>query len=280
MSDPKRWLDDGAALDPDTRRALEAGRDIEPDRVAHASVWGALLAQLPPVGPAGAGGGVGGGMGGGAGAAASGGAGAAAGGSAGAAAGGAGAAMGGAGGGALGAMGVLKALGVGAGAGLAVLIGGQTMIGSSTPVPPSAPMASASVAASAVPVVAPVIATAEPVIPAPPEPSRAVEESPSEVPRGGAGADVGRVGAVREEARWIAQARQCLLRDDVDGALALLERARQRYPDGVLVQEREALAIEALAKSGRPEAAARRAREFQAAHPDSPLQQRVRDSTR
>lgn len=52
-------------------------------------------------------------------------------------------------------------------------------------------------------------------------------------------------------------------------ALALLNRHRQVFPHGVLAQEREVLAIEALRNAGNSAAAARRADSFKAAHPDS-----------
>jgi hypothetical protein len=266
VSDPKRLLDDPGILDADTRRALEAGRDVEPDRKAQRGVWAALIGQLPP-------GAIGGTAGGGA---AVGGAGGAA------AGGGSGAVVGGAGG-ALGTVGLIKSIGVGVGSGLVVLLAGQAIVGpGSTPAPTPATSVSEVVAPSpsAEPRAGRVHATSDaPVDEAEAEPE-VENEAAIEPVRGIAGAGAGRVGAVREEARLIATARQRLLRDDPAGALRLLEAARQRFSDGVLVQEREALAVEALAKSGRREAAEQRARDFQQAHPESPLKDRVRDATR
>jgi outer membrane protein assembly factor BamD (BamD/ComL family) len=52
-------------------------------------------------------------------------------------------------------------------------------------------------------------------------------------------------------------------------ALQLLADAAQRFPGGVLGQERELLSIEALAASGQSASARQRAAAFMQAHPDS-----------
>jgi hypothetical protein len=67
---------------------------------------------------------------------------------------------------------------------------------------------------------------------------------------------------LREESQAIVESRSALRAGDPKGALRLLELLRARYPDGALVQEREALTIEALARSGQTEAASRRAQTF------------------
>lgn len=54
-------------------------------------------------------------------------------------------------------------------------------------------------------------------------------------------------------------------------ALALAERHAETYPQSALGQEREVIAIQALALVGRREEARQRARRFRAAHPESPL---------
>ncbi len=266
MNDPKRLLDDFGALDVETRRALEAGRDVEPDRAARSSVWAALIGQLPP-------GAIGGAAGGGAAAG-----GAAAGG---AAAGGAGSAGGAVAGGALGTAGLVKSIGIGVGAGLVVVLAGQAIVGSKQEPRPT-PTVSASSVVTPVPSVEPPAVRGRLASPVPADEAEEDEahEAVVEPVRGIAGGGAGRVGTVREEARLIARARLRLLHDDPSGALRLLETARQRFPNGVLIQEREALAIEALAKSGQRDAAAARARTFQQAHPESPLKDRVRDATR
>ena len=63
---------------------------------------------------------------------------------------------------------------------------------------------------------------------------------------------------------------------ELAGALAALRDHEQRCPAGVLVQERERIAIEALAKLGRVDAARARARAFEERYPSSPHLRRVR----
>ena len=57
--------------------------------------------------------------------------------------------------------------------------------------------------------------------------------------------------------------------------LALTNEHRLRYPHGILDQEREALAIEALIKLGRLDEARPRARAFALTYPGSPHQARL-----
>lgn len=76
--------------------------------------------------------------------------------------------------------------------------------------------------------------------------------------------------ALRDESSAVLEIRRTLRAGDASGALRLLEQARQRFPHGALSQEREALSIEALAKSGASDAASRKAEAFLRAHPRSP----------
>ncbi|HEX7453273.1 MAG TPA: hypothetical protein VF294_13350, partial [Polyangiaceae bacterium] len=76
--------------------------------------------------------------------------------------------------------------------------------------------------------------------------------------------------ALRDESSAVLEIRRTLRAGDASGALRLLEQARQRFPHGALSQEREALGIEALAKSGAADAASRNAVAFLRAHPKSP----------
>jgi hypothetical protein len=76
--------------------------------------------------------------------------------------------------------------------------------------------------------------------------------------------------ALRDESSAVLEIRRTLRAGDASGALRLLEQARQRFPHGALSQEREALGIEALAKSGASDAASRKAEAFLRAHPKSP----------
>jgi hypothetical protein len=88
-----------------------------------------------------------------------------------------------------------------------------------------------------------------------------------------------RVGAesqLREESLAVLEARSALRSGDAARCLALLEQARVRFPRGGLGQEREALTIEALAKTGQSAVARRRAEAFLRAHPKSPYVADVR----
>jgi hypothetical protein len=82
--------------------------------------------------------------------------------------------------------------------------------------------------------------------------------------------------ALSDESGAVLEIRRTLRAGDAASALRLLEQARQRFPNGALSQEREALSIEALAKSGAGAAAARKARAFLRAYPKSPYASDVR----
>jgi hypothetical protein len=60
------------------------------------------------------------------------------------------------------------------------------------------------------------------------------------------------------------------------GALALLGASQQRFAGGALVQEREALIIDALVRRGDRDAAAKRARAFLSRFPNSPHAEKIR----
>lgn len=85
--------------------------------------------------------------------------------------------------------------------------------------------------------------------------------------------------ALRDESMAVLEIRRTLRGGDASGALRLLEQARQHFPHGALGQEREALSIEALAKSGARDAAARKADAFLRAHPKSPYAADVQSYT-
>ena len=82
---------------------------------------------------------------------------------------------------------------------------------------------------------------------------------------------------LRAEAALLHSARAALRAGDVAAAFAALEAARARFPKGALVQEREALVIELLAKSGQREAARASAGTFLKTFPESSLAPRVRE---
>ena len=79
----------------------------------------------------------------------------------------------------------------------------------------------------------------------------------------------------RDESRLVGSARSALRAGNAAYALQLVESAASRFPLGTLIQEREALRIEALVALGRTAEATTRARAFAAAYPKSPHLGRV-----
>jgi len=79
-----------------------------------------------------------------------------------------------------------------------------------------------------------------------------------------------------EESRMVAAARDALRAGNSAGALSLLGQAQQRFGTGVLGQEREALTIEALSKSGQRAAAQTRGQAFLKNYANSPYSARIR----
>jgi hypothetical protein len=79
----------------------------------------------------------------------------------------------------------------------------------------------------------------------------------------------------RAEARLVGVAREALQHGDPGRALVVLEDTQRRFPDGILLREREALSISALAAVGRKAEAASRASIFLRAFPNSPHAERV-----
>jgi hypothetical protein len=123
---------------------------------------------------------------------------------------------------------------------------------------------------------------------APPPPSPAAVEPPPADGPPPAGAPPARTApgahrSVRSPARrlgdetmLIKDARQALRAGDAARALRLLEESRRLFPSGVLQQERERLAIEALVKAGRAAEASARATAFLRKYPDSPHASEIR----
>lgn len=105
---------------------------------------------------------------------------------------------------------------------------------------------------------APVASLAAPASPAAPAPHSA---APPRTPRTPAD-------TLDREVRLLQAARQ-LLDSDPAGALRLAEQHRARFPNGVLVQEREVLSIQALARQGRSDEATSRADAFRQHFPGS-----------
>lgn len=82
-----------------------------------------------------------------------------------------------------------------------------------------------------------------------------------------------------EEHRLLRAARGALSSDPAH-ALALTREHERRFPRGVLAQEREVIAIQALAALGKAEAARQKADGFDDQYPDSPHRRRVDEVTR
>jgi hypothetical protein len=76
--------------------------------------------------------------------------------------------------------------------------------------------------------------------------------------------------ALALESALVTQARADLKRGDPRAALATLQRLKRESPRGVLHQEREVLAVQALAAAGQKDAARARARAFIQSYPNSP----------
>ena len=95
-------------------------------------------------------------------------------------------------------------------------------------------------------------------------PPAAAPRSPSSGVRKAQGSRLAAEGGV------VLEARRDLREGRPEDALRLLDAARTEFAAGALVQEREALAIEALSRSGRREAARARAAAFLRAYPGSP----------
>lgn len=273
MNAPRRWLDDTG--DTGLQDLLRSGTSLDPPPGAQDDVWASLLTRLPPLPPPGGPPGDPSGSS----SSVAGSKAAAAGKAAAAAKAGTVAVTGG----------VLKSALIGAGSAVVLLAG-------YTAVTPSAPDPSPPPPALTAPPAPPPSVTATPVrnAPAPSavasatpsaEPSSsprsvAIEPRPSAVPTTTPSVEPSvaaaeRESMLREESRLVADARDALRRGDASGALGMLEQIRTKFPGGVLAQEREALTIEALARSGRKADAAARASAFVKAYPTSPLAARV-----
>jgi outer membrane protein assembly factor BamD (BamD/ComL family) len=84
---------------------------------------------------------------------------------------------------------------------------------------------------------------------------------------------------LREEAQLLRRAREALRRGDLPAASSALDTATHAFPRGALTEEREALSIELLSRSGQREAARLRAATFLREFPASPYAANVRAIT-
>lgn len=97
-------------------------------------------------------------------------------------------------------------------------------------------------------------------------PERSVASFPVPAPTGATNVDAG----ASLESRRVAEARSTLRNGNSRAALATLIELRRDFPNGVLVQEREALIIEALLAAGDSAKARELATRFLARYPGSP----------
>ena len=232
MNDPRRWTDDGGEATARERELVRAGRDAGPSHEQRRMMWGAIAAQAIPSAPG---------------------------------------------------QGAAPASGTAASTGLTVakgtvivaLIGAgivasyRTMRGPAPPITPPSAAAPAPQEQPQLPSVSPSPGD---------EPSAAAPRSAKiahSTPRSNVAAtkevsENARASQLREESEMILGARRVLRAGDPSRALTLLDAARARFPDGILVQEREALTIEALVRSGQRALATKRAEAFLRAYPKSP----------
>ncbi|MDI1431475.1 outer membrane protein assembly factor BamD [Polyangium sorediatum] len=284
MSDPKRWMEEGADAAPHERALLRAGLDMKPPAGAEDAIWAALSAQIGPGGGGGDGGGGDGGS--------VGGTGAPMGAPAPAATASASTAS------ATGVVGATKAIVVGL-LGTTIVAGALAVIVPAKEPPPAAPRANPTAEAaieaprapeldvppaSSTPTPAPVAVDEAPKSPAPRRVSSALPAasvSPKAPPAPSASVEpeatrAERASRLREERTALGDARAALRSGDTAGAFQKLEAMGDRFPSGTLAQEREALAIEALARAGQSAAASERAAAFLRAHPTSPHATKIR----
>ncbi len=156
----------------------------------------------------------------------------------------------------------------------AVVLGGGAVVvhHRTSPRPVAAPSAIASPTVNDAPQLAPAGDVPSPVVVSA-STAREGPANPPAAPRAAAeGTASNRLSA---ESALLTAARAELVGGDPRAAQATLARMQAEFPRGVLMQEREVLAIETLAADGKTEAAARRARAFIAAHPESPHSARL-----
>lgn len=112
-------------------------------------------------------------------------------------------------------------------------------------------------------------------LPAPSAPSATPPptlEPPDEAPPAARASNaVGRDVDLAAERALLEVARTALARGDAASALAALDAHKKRFPRGRLLEERESLAVQALAAAGKRDEARRRADQFRKRSPDSML---------
>lgn len=160
-------------------------------------------------------------------------------------------------------LGLLKWFGLGV-VGGAVTIGAARLSSPAPSVPAQAPSASVHVVAapSSAPAPIAIASVSEPVVPSASAPA-VVASTPA--PR-----------SLAEEVASLDAARKLLAAGDPAGAIAALDKHRRDFPAGALGPEAMLVRLEALMAAGRQQEARAVGQRFLDAHPDSPLQGRVR----
>lgn len=235
MNDPRRWTDEGGEASALERELVGAGRDAGPSPEQKRAMWAAIASQaIPPATGPGA-----------------------------APASGAAASTG---------LTVIKGAAILALLGAGIVASYRTMRG---PIPPRTQSSAPATATAPPPDERPPGAAPPPVGAPTAEGPRPVKVAAHSAPRPSAvavaaQAENARASQLREESAMILGARRVLRAGDPARALTLLDAARTRFPDGGLVQEREALTIEALVRSGQRALATKRAEAFLRDYPKSP----------
>ncbi|MGZ3478243.1 MAG: outer membrane protein assembly factor BamD [Polyangiales bacterium] len=139
--------------------------------------------------------------------------------------------------------------------------------------PAVASTASAPIPAPSAATPSPCVPTAEPAAPAPSSVPQPVKVAPP--PSASASSTL--ASRLREESELIGQARAALRNGDYAKAQSFLATAHDKFPSGVLVQERKALEIEVLVRTGKKAEAAAMADDFLNAYPNSPHAARIRE---
>jgi hypothetical protein len=161
-----------------------------------------------------------------------------------------------------------------------VAIGGGSalLVRSAQHAPAPPPSASSSVAPAVSAAPPPTLnATPAPTEPKPAEPEPAVE--PASAPPSAADGALPSVSSSRREISQLVRIRALLKRDPA-AAYRLARRSEQEFPHGVLSEERQAFAIVALAQSGDAHAAGKKAEDFFARYPHTPLRELVESALR
>jgi outer membrane protein assembly factor BamD (BamD/ComL family) len=122
-----------------------------------------------------------------------------------------------------------------------------------------------------------------PALEEPPAPSPEVEprtpaesKPPSQAPATPDRSKADRGKTLGDELAVVESASRALRSGNPQAALGRLAEYRQRFPRGKLALEAQVLRIEALARAGRSDEAARLARGFLKRHPHSPVAARIR----